>query len=105
MEDSPKNEVGDTSVVKKECTTCKFVLIFAFVVFILVVIFVLFIRPQLSTPVPSQMPIQETMPLTGADIDRLMRDQGGIITTPADPHVQPTTDGVQSGGGGGVPKK
>lgn len=105
MDDPQKNDVSVAPPEKKECTMCKFVLIFAFVVLVVVAVFAYIVRHQTATPASSQPPIQMTKPLTGADIDRLMRDQGGLIVSPADPHVQPVINGVPNGGTGGIPKQ
>ena len=90
MEDSPKNEVTDAVVVKKECTKCKFVLVFAFVVLILVAIFAYVVRRQAAVSSP-QIPIEQTIPLTGAEIDELMLDLKGTVAYPANPYNKPTS--------------
>lgn len=90
----------------KKCTMCKLVTIFTYVVLILTLVFVLYAHPRFfARSAPSQMPIQETIPLTGAEIDQRMLDLKGAVAVPANPHLLPTIDGVQSGGGGGIPKK
>ena len=84
-----KNVLGGTENAHKKCTTCKLVLVFAFAVLILVMVFVFYVRYQ-SVAHPVQIPIERTIPLTGAEIDELMLDLKGTVAYPANPHIKPT---------------
>lgn len=77
----------DVGTAPKKCTTCKLVLIFAFVVLVLVSVFVFYVRYQAAPP---QIPIQTTKALTGAEIDQRLLDLKGTQVYPsANPYAQP----------------
>ncbi len=80
-----------------ECTMCKFVLIFAFVVLLLVLFFVFFFRLQPGVVIQGQTPTQMTTPLSASDIDQRIIDLKDVPPSSTDASaIQPLIPGAKN---------